>query len=714
MSATLLNGKPCPALEVAYSYHDRCWCPIPVPFRSKIPQIPRWQELRPTRAQLADLFSGKTNIGIVLGEASNWLIDVDLDHPLAVELAPQYLPPTGAVFGRAGNPRSHWEYRLAREAKTKQFSFPRSGTKPETDGKKIVEFRSTGAQTVFPGSIHESGEPIEWAGNGEPAEVDPDELLASIDELAQEVRRRLGYKPDEASGKTLPKAKQDKSKHATRPAPIDVVDRARKYLAKVVPAVSGSGGHNQTIYAAGKLIRGFGLAREQALQLLGEWNQLCQPPWSAKELEHKVDNAIERPGERGYLLNAQEKSRGATGNGVAAEKSAVSRVEAAEDDAEPLRFERLTSAELDAYDAEIEYLVNDIWPAAQGGIISGRFKTLKTNIAIALGMSASLGTAFLDRFHVGRAIRVGIMSAESGAKTLRERGQAIAASMGVGLADCSNLIWSTASPRLARVDHLAALRQFILDDALEGLIVDPTYLALCDIGSDSSNVFKMGAVLAPLTELIQQTACSIVLVNHNIKGRSKDLARFDAPDLAEVSMSGFMEWARFWCLLGPRQEWSEDTGEHWLWLRTGGSAGHAGLWHLDVAEGKRSDPGGRRWEVAIIGATEGKRNTAIEREAAKQGERQEAQRIKIDADKVAILNAAAAVIAGDTEAELKRRSRVRTERFNEAFTELTGDKQLVPVKVVKGNNRTYPGFRIPPDPKEDPLAHMFCAGGTNE
>ena len=92
------------------------------------------------------------------------------------------------------------------------------------------------------------------------------------------------------------------------------------------------------------------------------------------------------------------------------------------------------------------------------------------------------------------------------------------------------------------------------------------------------------------------------------QGPFQRLVRFDPPDLAEVSMSGFMEWARFWCLLGQRQEWDEEAGQHWLWLRTGGSAGHAGLWHLDVTEGKRSDPGGRRWESSIVRASEGNRN----------------------------------------------------------------------------------------------------------
>ena len=47
----------------------------------------------------------------------------------------------------------------------------------------LVEFRSTGTQTVFPPSTHESGEPIAWDGEmQEPASIDPQELLEESEE----------------------------------------------------------------------------------------------------------------------------------------------------------------------------------------------------------------------------------------------------------------------------------------------------------------------------------------------------------------------------------------------------------------------------------------------------------------------------------------------------------------------------------------------------
>jgi hypothetical protein len=69
--------------------------------------------------------------------------------------------------------------------------------------------------------------------------------------------------------------------------------------------------------------------------------------------------------------------------------------------------------------------------------------------------------------------------------------------------------------------------------------------------------------------------------------------------LEEIAWSGFAEFARQWLLLGRRSEYEDGSGFHDLWLRAGGSAGHNGLWGVDVFEGVRTDPDGRRWEVNV-------------------------------------------------------------------------------------------------------------------
>lgn len=82
-----------------------------------------------------------------------------------------------------------------------------------------------------------------------------------------------------------------------------VVERARKYIARMPGAISGSNGHGSTFKVACVLVLGFGLPEGDALNLLREYNQCCDPPWSERDLQHKVKSANQQPGERNYLRN---------------------------------------------------------------------------------------------------------------------------------------------------------------------------------------------------------------------------------------------------------------------------------------------------------------------------------------------------------------------------------------------------------------------------
>lgn len=151
---------------------------IPVPHASKCPRKPRWQDLRLTERDLREHFGkGPSNIGVLLGEPSLGLLDVDLDSPEAVALAPAFLPQTDAIFGRGGKPSSHWLY---------QSAGPAPKSERLTDGEVcLVELRSTGMQTVFPPSSHEgTGESIRFDRVGVAAVVDPASLRTAV--------RRLG------------------------------------------------------------------------------------------------------------------------------------------------------------------------------------------------------------------------------------------------------------------------------------------------------------------------------------------------------------------------------------------------------------------------------------------------------------------------------------------------------------------------------------------
>ena len=72
---------------------------------------------------------------------------------------------------------------------------------------------------------------------------------------------------------------------------ISQTGRARTYLAKLPPAIAGSGRHAATFKAACVAVE-FGLNESDAWELLCEWNAThCQPHWTENELRHKLADA---------------------------------------------------------------------------------------------------------------------------------------------------------------------------------------------------------------------------------------------------------------------------------------------------------------------------------------------------------------------------------------------------------------------------------------
>jgi bifunctional DNA primase/polymerase-like protein len=293
-------------------------------------------------------------VGVVLGEASGGLADVDLDAPEAIALADAFLPATGATFGRASKPRSHRIF-VADGARTARYS--------DGDRASIVEIRAAGAQTVFPPSWHPSGERIAWHG------APPRAAVVSADELARRVaalavgvllfrrlprldadgRARLafgavdGHAPAWARvRKALPEhdlravqrfvganaraaAPRDGPRDGIYPAPpaptrrplgpgarASREARARAYLAACDPAVSGQNGHVTTFLVVLKIVRGFSRDEADARSWEREWralldgyNSRCWPPWSRRELEYKIRDALFKSAASwGFLLDA--------------------------------------------------------------------------------------------------------------------------------------------------------------------------------------------------------------------------------------------------------------------------------------------------------------------------------------------------------------------------------------------------------------------------
>jgi putative DNA primase/helicase len=146
-----------------------------VPLGSKNPNRKGWEDLRLGLQDLGRYFPKSLNVGVLLG-VSNALVDIDIDALNVLDLVDRYMPPTGRIFGRPSKPASHRLY-IAPGAETVKFSDP-------IDNEMLVELRSTGCQTVFPPSTHESGELIAWRERGETATVAAADITSACTNLA--------------------------------------------------------------------------------------------------------------------------------------------------------------------------------------------------------------------------------------------------------------------------------------------------------------------------------------------------------------------------------------------------------------------------------------------------------------------------------------------------------------------------------------------------
>ena len=176
-----------PNVQAALTAYRRGYMPVPIRDNEKRPFGNRWH-VKPDdwsenviRGRFAAATeNGAHGVGLACGEQSNGLIDVDLDHPLALATSRAVLtPPTPMMTGRAGKPMSHYWYKVTGSIPpTRKYLMP--------DGSCIVELRSTRAQTVIPPTTHPSGEAYRWEGEewADPSEIDGRLLALKVANIA--------------------------------------------------------------------------------------------------------------------------------------------------------------------------------------------------------------------------------------------------------------------------------------------------------------------------------------------------------------------------------------------------------------------------------------------------------------------------------------------------------------------------------------------------
>lgn len=193
------NSADTPAnVTAALEAVERGYSPIPIFSHDKRPAISDWPKGigtvdpdevekyfrdRATQEPLAD------NLGLLLGKPSGGLIDIDLDHPKTRRLKDHFLPRSPMRSGRPGRPGSHYWF-IAEEGTLQGYRKYTMPKKPDgKQGDVIVEYRSTGGQSVIPPSIHPTGEDYRWEGEpwgGErgPAVINGQKLAVQVASLA--------------------------------------------------------------------------------------------------------------------------------------------------------------------------------------------------------------------------------------------------------------------------------------------------------------------------------------------------------------------------------------------------------------------------------------------------------------------------------------------------------------------------------------------------
>lgn len=231
-----------------------------------------WQDLPAlSAAALRRSYRRGYNLGLHTGlvdGAGVSLVALDIDGDAGFRFVAQRQIPLSPLRSETRKGQ-HWLYRHPGRG-------CRVATRCKVDAARCVDVRGERGNLVIPPSIHATGfvyRPIEpwtaWrlraAPVWDPAWVpDPSPVSSSCAPLTRDAAALL---------------------------------RARSTLAKMAPAIQGRNGSRATFVAACTLIRRYGLDTETALDLLvQEYNPRCAPPWSLRELRHKVESAARSAG----------------------------------------------------------------------------------------------------------------------------------------------------------------------------------------------------------------------------------------------------------------------------------------------------------------------------------------------------------------------------------------------------------------------------------
>ena len=135
----------------------------------------------------------------------------------------------------------------------------------------------------------------------------PDEFLPVTREQLEALAAKVNAEQkSSASAGHNPRNNGNPPNSSSYYTPATLAARVESYLAACEPAVSGENGHNKTFGVACRVGPGFDLTQEEAIRAItNHYNDRCKPPWSEREIRHKIEDAYRIETNRGWLLDAK-------------------------------------------------------------------------------------------------------------------------------------------------------------------------------------------------------------------------------------------------------------------------------------------------------------------------------------------------------------------------------------------------------------------------
>ena len=245
--------------------------------RGKHPVKKDWQKTHKQLPQIERELQGVRNLGLRMGTQRDGrcLICIDVDDPLAFakwEDLLGELPPT--LTQRTGSGGQHFIFVWPGELEA-----PTTGTNGLPKG---VDVRCERGQIVAAPSVHKSGGTYEVIHDIEPQP------------LPRRWAEALEPKDEPIAALPVPQVAN----------PSQQLQDCLNYTARMAPSIQGSNGSRACFDVALKCVE-FALSQQDAMHVMLVFNQRCQPPWSKRELEHKVKQAYTKgkakPGTKGSM-----------------------------------------------------------------------------------------------------------------------------------------------------------------------------------------------------------------------------------------------------------------------------------------------------------------------------------------------------------------------------------------------------------------------------